>query len=230
MPLEIERRFLVNAALLNLSSPSYVEMEQGYLHTDPWLRVRVARPIHHPPFHPTAYITVKGRGTVSREEYEMEIPHDMGVALLGPCRDRLSKRRYRQVTHGEGSVWVIDVYQGALSGLVVAEVELTSEDQDFARPAWAIYEVTKDKRYSAAGLGAAQAIPLDYWEMTTLGREYVGMSERSATNLAELRGYRVVVEDRENYPFTVRVPEEGDVRLTILGGAVTKATVYPRAE
>ncbi len=158
---EIERRFL--ARILDgaaLAAAPTREMEQGYLSTaDPAVRVRRAGD--------DWILTVKsGRGLV-RQEVEAPLPPEAGAALLELAAPRrLTKRR-----HHLGR-WEIDVFEGALAGLVLAEIELRAPDEPLPQPPGAvtlIREVTDDGRFVnqvLAGLDppAAAALVADAYQ------------------------------------------------------------------
>lgn len=148
MALEIERKFLVlNDAWRALAGNGLV-MRQGYLSLDPErvVRVRLAGD--------KGFLTIKGMasGGIGREEFEYSIPAADAEALLaGPVlRPLVEKTRYR-VPCG-GLVWEVDEFSGHNQGLVVAELELESEDQAFERPPWLGREVTREARYANASL------------------------------------------------------------------------------
>jgi adenylate cyclase len=136
MGVEIERKFLVlKAALPEL--PQGDELEQGYLSIDPAVRVRlVARPdgTRH------AALTIKGKGLLTRAEFEYPIPAADAEAML-----RLCIRSLRKVRRSIGP-FVLDHFKDR--DLWLAEIELRSEDEAFERPAWLGEEVTQDPRYS----------------------------------------------------------------------------------
>ena len=144
MAVEIERKFLVAArdwATLG-EGECY---RQGYLARDPvTVRIRVAGE--------RGYLTLKGRSTgISRSEFEYGIPLEDAEALLALCTTPLiEKTRYR-IPHGQ-HVWEVDVFDGDNAGLVVAEIELASEDEPFQRPDWLGEEVSGDYRYSNSAL------------------------------------------------------------------------------
>ena len=145
MASEIERKFLVTGE--DWRSGEATKYRQGYLNLDKdrTVRVRVAGD--------SAYLTVKGRTEgATRQEYEYRIPpDDANEMLTNLChRPLIEKCRYL-VRHG-GLDWEIDEFFGDNAGLVVAEVELESEDQHFDRPAWLGEEVTSDPRYYNASL------------------------------------------------------------------------------
>jgi adenylate cyclase len=150
MPVEIERKFLVDPALLP-PLPAADELHQGYLSRDPAVRVRLRTAPHAAP---RGTLTIKGRGLVSRAEFEYEIPAEDATALLALCASSLRKRRY---TLGR---WEVDEFPDR--GLWLAEIELASEGEPFERPAWLLQEVSGDARYQNVNLAAAapgQGIP-----------------------------------------------------------------------
>lgn len=139
--LEIERKFLVDVNKLpGCLQP--VHIAQGYLCDDPkrTVRVRVA--------DLKGYMTVKGLSSpngLSRFEWEKEIPFNEAMMLLNMCDYRLHKDRYVMVVAGK--TWEIDVFRDFHEGLVIAEIELNSEDEEFVRPDWLLAEVTGHKQY-----------------------------------------------------------------------------------
>lgn len=146
MGMEIERKFLVKGDGWK-SLAQGVLLRQGYLSSAPERTVRVRIEAD------AAMLTIKGRTTgASRAEWEYTIPLEDARALLdGLCeRPIIEKRRYR--IPFAGMVWEVDEFLGENAGLVVAEIELESEDQDFARPDWIGEEVTHDPRYFNASL------------------------------------------------------------------------------
>jgi adenylate cyclase len=136
MGVEIERKFLVlKAALPELSQGD--ELEQGYLSVDPAVRVRL---VARPDGTRSAALTVKGKGLLTRAEYEYPIPTEDAEAML-----RLCKRSLRKVRRSLGR-FVLDHFKER--DLWLAEIELQSEGEAFERPAWLGEEVTQDPRYS----------------------------------------------------------------------------------
>ena len=155
MAIEIERKFLVK----DLSWKRGIEgqrLRQGYLSLEParTLRVRVA--------DDWAWLTIKGvREGLSRLEFEYDIPVADGIALLEQlCHQPvIDKTRYR-VSH-DRHVWEIDEFHGANQGLVVAEIELESENESFEKPPWLGREVSDDRRYANSSLVQH---PYSQWE------------------------------------------------------------------
>lgn len=141
MAKEIERKFLVQGDFEPHANASY-HIEQGYIAGSDNLTVRVRiRDCE-------ALLTIKGRSDVSgleRDEWEWPIEADEARALLHFSRGTIEKRRY--TVPFEGHIFEVDRFYGANEGLVMAEVELSSADEEFARPEWLGEEVTGDVRY-----------------------------------------------------------------------------------
>ncbi len=145
MPKEIERKFLVVSDEYKSSPRKYYK--QGYLSVEPdkTVRVRVVGD--------KGFLTVKGRNNgISRAEYEYEIP----AADANDMLDNLVKtgviEKWRYVCVVDGKKWEVDEFLGDNAGLVVAEIELQSEDEPFSKPAWAGDEVSGDARYYNSSL------------------------------------------------------------------------------
>ncbi len=139
MATEIERKFLlVNDSWHNQISQS-TRIAQGYLATDPTVRVRVTGD--------AGYLTIKGKSTdgISRAEFEYPIPVDDALALLKLCPKILDKTRH--LVEYAGFIWEIDEFHGENAGLIVAELELPAVDTAYKKPEWAGQEVTGDVRY-----------------------------------------------------------------------------------
>ncbi len=146
--LEIERKYLVNStihAVLEELEP--LSIRQGYiLHHPEGKTVRVRTK------GDKGFLTIKGKTIgITRSEFEYEIPHEDSLALLDQfCNAVLTKDRYAIVVGGK--TWDIDVFHGKLEGLIVAEIELESEDEAFEIPTWVTKEVSDDARYYNANL------------------------------------------------------------------------------
>ena len=141
MAYEIERKFLVTDQTWRAEVSDSVLMLQAYICSDPQSAVRVRTAGER------AWLTVKSALThLKRAEYEYEVPLADAIEMLNLCtRPPLEKVRH-SLTHA-GRHWVIDEYRGENGGLVVAEIEMDSEDEDFERPAWVGEEVSEDPRY-----------------------------------------------------------------------------------
>ncbi|MCK7594228.1 CYTH domain-containing protein [Pseudomarimonas salicorniae] len=154
MGIEIERKFLVIGEAWRDAVERSEPMDQGYLGGErASVRVRIAGS--------GAFLNIKSKqGGASRLEFEYAVPvdeaRDMLDALALP--GRIAKRRH-YVTHA-GHLWEIDEFEGENAGLVVAEIELQSEDEAFERPAWLGEEVTHDLRYYNSALAQQ---PFSLW-------------------------------------------------------------------
>lgn len=145
MAIEIERKFLVDTGKLP-PLVNGIEILQGYLLAhSPSIRIRIA--------NDKAFLTIKGKPTnnISRSEFEYEIPLSDGLELLKECKELIiSKTRYEIMY--ENHLWELDIFEEENKGLIVAEIELSSEDEPFALPSWVTVEVSNDMRYTNANL------------------------------------------------------------------------------
>ncbi|RBA23415.1 CYTH domain-containing protein [Herminiimonas fonticola] len=146
MSVEIERKFLVLGSGWKALGQG-VAIRQGYLSTNPdrVVRVRIE--------DDAATLTIKGRTNgITRGEWEYAIPLAEADQLLNDlCERPLIEKTRTRILH-EGMVWEVDEFFGDNLGLVVAEIELDSEEQAFSRPDWIAEEVTDDARYFNANL------------------------------------------------------------------------------
>ena len=94
----------------------------------------------------TIALKSRRRGPV-RTEFEYVIPYSDAEEMLRTMCDRNVLDKVRHFVSHEGNNWYIDVYEGVLSGVVLAEIELTNAGQEFALPDWIGIEVTSDPRY-----------------------------------------------------------------------------------
>jgi adenylate cyclase len=147
MPKEIERKFLLRDESWKDGSAGchYV---QGYLSLDPARTVRIRKA------GLSAFLTIKGisQGT-TRLEFEYPIPLPDAEALLAMSVSPLvEKVRYTIEYHGKR--WEVDEFFGDNEGLILAEIELSREDEPFDAPPWVGREVSQDRRYYNASLSA----------------------------------------------------------------------------
>jgi adenylate cyclase len=142
--LEIERKFLVHKEKLP-SLGEGTKILQAYLGFKPVVRVRVT--------DGEGVLTFKGKGLLSRQEIEVGIDRDTASALLD-LRVENTKviEKTRHLISYSGKTWELDIFEGVLSGLIVAEIELESEDEVFELPPWAGSEVTFDPAYQNSNL------------------------------------------------------------------------------
>jgi len=145
MATEIERKFLVDTAKLPpLPKPHIIK--QGYVPANGvTVRVRL--------YDEKAFLTLKGRTQgVSRLEFEYPIPvPDAEEMLKALCMQPfIDKKRY-EIIH-KGHCWELDIFEGENQGLVIAEIELSSENEPFEKPEWVTQEVSADPRYRNGNL------------------------------------------------------------------------------
>lgn len=142
MALEIERKFLLRSDAWRALANSRVLMRQGYLasNNQSSIRVRIA--------DDAAWLNLKAkRSILTRLEFEYPIPPaDADEILRELCNGPLVEK-YRHEIPAGAHVWEIDEFIGDNAGLIVAEIELRSEADEFDRPAWLGEEVTEDERY-----------------------------------------------------------------------------------
>ena len=155
MAIEIERKYLVTSDAWRESAEEGIRYVQGYMPTEngTTLRIRIAGP--------AAYLTIKGRRTgISREEFEYPIPLADAEELLKLCRQPyIDKHRY--IVNYAGDRWEVDVFAGLNEGLVMAELEIPSEDYSFEIPEWVGDDVSTEFRYTNVQLSLN---PFTEWE------------------------------------------------------------------
>jgi adenylate cyclase len=143
MAQEIERKFLVNGDEFKKVAEKSTRITQGYLSSLPERTVRVRIK------GDKGYITIKGIGSASgasRFEWEKEIPVDEVDELLKICEPGVIDKTRFEVKSGIHT-FEVDEFYGENQGLVVAEVELSGEEEEFAKPSWIGKEVTGDVKY-----------------------------------------------------------------------------------
>lgn len=156
MGLEIERKFLVSGDSFMAVSTFRIHIVQFYLNAEPdrTVRVRISGS--------RAWLTVKGiTNGCRRGEWEYEIPVADAEAMRCMAVGRVVSKTRWIVPAGDGLKWEVDVFDGPLLGLRVAEIELPSEDTGFDRPAFVGREVTGIPAYynSVLALGAEGDLP-----------------------------------------------------------------------
>ncbi|MGL2965560.1 CYTH domain-containing protein [Flavobacterium sp. XGLA_31] len=145
---EIERKFLVlSTAFLNEAS-NEMRIVQAYLNSDAERAVRVR--INGD----KGYLTIKGKGNetgTTRFEWETEIPIADADKLLLLCEEGIIEKNRYEIQIGK-HLYEVDVFKGENEGLILAEIELKSEDERFEKPHWLGTEVTGDERFYNAYL------------------------------------------------------------------------------
>ena len=142
--MEIERKFTVKD-LPELSGYAYHIMEQGYLNTDPVVRVRKE--------DDTYYLTYKGKGLLSREEYNLPL-NEKAYYHLVEKSDGIIIRKKRYLIPYEKYMIELDIFEEPYENLVIAEVEFDSEEEavNFQPPVWFDEDVTMDCKYHNSNL------------------------------------------------------------------------------
>lgn len=143
MQKEIERKFLVKSTDFKLDCFEALEIKQGFLNTHKKRTVRIRITNNK------AFITVKGKSSkngLTRLEWEKEIPVLEAEQLLNLCEKYIIvKKRYKIKVANH--IYEVDEFFGKNKGLILAEIELSSESEKFTKPIWLGKEVTGDKRY-----------------------------------------------------------------------------------
>lgn len=154
MHIEIERKFLVIGTNWKKNATS-LACKQGYIYAsaEKTIRIRIMAD--------AGYITIKGETQgIGRKEFEYPIPLEDAHKLLYDMCDKPLIEKTRYLVNYQGFTWEIDAFEGDNKGLIIAEIELTDENQQFPTPPWLGKEVTNDSRYYNASL---QKKPFSLW-------------------------------------------------------------------
>ncbi|CAM3652680.1 hypothetical protein FSS13T_24630 [Flavobacterium saliperosum S13] len=145
---EIERKFLVLSDDFKSRAATKNRIVQGYLNSHPERTVRVRIKGEK------GFLTIKGKGNESgttRLEWEKEIALTDAEQLLPLCEKGIIDKIRYEVPVGKHT-YEIDVFSGDNEGLIIAEIELSSEDEAFEKPIWVGNEVTGEENYYNAYL------------------------------------------------------------------------------
>jgi adenylate cyclase len=156
MSLEIERKFLIKNLDFKTESFEKKYIKQGYLNADKnrTVRIRIA--------DEKAFITIKGKSNkagTTRFEWEKEIPFSEAEELLLLCEPSIIEK-YRYLIKKGTHTFEVDVFLGDNLGLLVAEIELNSENETFEKPAWLGNEVTGELKYYNSSISK---LPFKNW-------------------------------------------------------------------
>ncbi len=148
MPIEIERKFLVNNQSFKKDAYQRNYIKQGFLnsHKKRVVRVRIK--------DEQGFLTVKGKSNTSgtsRFEWEKEITKAEANELMNLCEKGIIEK-YRYLVKSGNHVFEVDDFLGDNLGLVVAEVELSSENENYIAPIWLGKEVTGKEEYYNSNL------------------------------------------------------------------------------
>ena len=148
MAQEIERKFLVTDTSYREQSFSHSRIQQGYISSSPESTVRVRIR------DDKGYLTIKGtsnKSGLSRYEWEKEIPIAEAEELMQLCKPgRIDKTRF--LVRSKNHVFEVDEFYGENEGLVMAEVELRTEEEDYEKPSFIGEEVTGNPAYYNSSL------------------------------------------------------------------------------
>ena len=144
---EIEYKFLVDQEIwAKVEKPVPTLIVQGYISksVDSTVRVRIKGD--------SGFLTIKGKTEgIRRSEFEYEIPVGDAEAMIDLFTEKhIRKFRYEVIVGGK--TWEIDEFHGPLDGLILAELEVESEDEKFEKPIWATEDVSRDPSYFNAVL------------------------------------------------------------------------------
>ena len=143
MSLEIERKFLVKSNEFQNNSHKKFYIKQGFLNTNKHRTVRIRISDEK------AYLTIKGisnNSGISRFEWEKEIPLKEAKQLLLLCEKGIIEKNRYLIKYGL-HIFEVDEFLGKNEGLIIAEIELSSENEVFEKPIWLGKEVTGDIKY-----------------------------------------------------------------------------------
>ena len=141
MAIEIERKFLVKEKPFSIAKRS-LKINQGYIINEKSNVIRVREK------GDDYFLTIKGNNIgISRLEYDFPISKEDAKELIFHfCKTTLIEKTRHYIEH-KGHTWEVDEFHGKNNGLIVAEIELESEDEKFEKPDWVGEEVTQDDRY-----------------------------------------------------------------------------------
>ena len=142
--MEIERKFKIKS-LPDLDKYEYRVIEQGYLCTDPVMRVRKEDDKY--------YMTYKGRGFLEREEYNLPLNKESYEHLVKKADGVIITKNRYLIPYGEHTI-ELDVFKGAHEGLIIAEVEFETKEKAlaFEAPDWFAEDVTEDPSFTNSNL------------------------------------------------------------------------------
>lgn len=152
---EIERKFQVTGEYLKWAVSSH-DIAQGYISNDPARTVRI-RVVDK-----KGFLNIKGetlRGGISRFEWEKEIDYEEAMQLIGLCKGHIIEKT-RYLIPYNGHTFEVDQFHGENEGLVIAEIELSDENESFEKPEWLGIEVSHESKYYNSELSVT---PFSQW-------------------------------------------------------------------
>ena len=139
--MEIERKFLIKKLPDNLTSYKARKIEQAYLCTDPVVRVRRDNDDY--------YLTYKSKGMIVREEYNLPLTKEAYGHLLAKADGNIITKTRYEIPEKDNLTIELDVFEGKFDGLLLAEVEFTSEEEAlyYIPPEWFGEDVSNSTKY-----------------------------------------------------------------------------------
>lgn len=164
MAIEIERKFLLSSDAWKPLVCQRQLITQGYLSFSPVVRIRTVEILDAASdkiLTRSGVLTIKGKSKgLSRSEFEYDVPDKdadqmLAMSVAAPLK------KIRHLIKFEDMLWEVDEFLAANKGLIVAEIELDSEDQAFVKPSWVGKEISMDRRYSNSNLAKR---PFEKWK------------------------------------------------------------------
>lgn len=151
--MEIERKYLVDSLPEHLEQYPVKKIEQGYLNTDPVVRIRRS--------NDTFTLTYKGKGLMVREEYNLPLTEEAFYHLKSKADGILIEKRRYLIPYQEKYTIELDIFEGELAPLQLAEVEFETEAEanSFVPPAWFGKDVTFSTEYHNSTLSQRKPLP-----------------------------------------------------------------------
>lgn len=139
--MEIERKYLVSELPETLNNYPYRTIEQGYLNTDPVIRIRRDNEKYE--------LTYKSKGLMTREEYNLPLTKESYEHLIKKADGNIITKKRYEIPDNSGHTIELDIFEGVFSGTILAEVEFDSveEAESYNPPAWFKEDVTMNKMY-----------------------------------------------------------------------------------
>ena len=148
--MEIERKFLIDKIpeSISLSDLKCRRIEQGYLCTEPVVRVRRDNDDY--------YLTYKSKGLMAREEYNLPLTKSAYDKLIKKCDGNIITKTRYEIPEKDNLTIELDIFEGKFSGLLLAEVEFSSENEalSYTAPEWFGKDVTNDAAYHNSNMAS----------------------------------------------------------------------------
>jgi adenylate cyclase len=160
MAAEIEYKFLIEDLHMagSMHAKTSEVIRQGYLTTEASVMVRVRLSHFSDERGEQAWITVKGPTVgMTRQEYEYQIPWQDGIDMMKLCGNRTIEKTRYCISHGDHTI-ELDIFEGELQGLVMAEIEVKNENEKVVFPEWFGRDVSCDPAYTNASLSLCKTV------------------------------------------------------------------------